>query len=248
MSIVTTTPARVKLDSTHATRLVGRATPGRPDVAARFHAARARAEARRDAAIGAASGPVARGIVLNLALARVGRLRAAAGRAGASRKAICATSTVEIDAKSYAWERAQGDEGERVVRLTNVGDPEAVYDVSRGADGLVACTCPDYTYRRAGTATLCRHGLACVALGLVEAPAPVIRTTRAADVATDDVAGGRRAPTSGPSAEDVAHEQGRAAYLDSFGSPEPPAGLSPTERAAFLAGAAEGRAYDRARS
>lgn len=50
----------------------------------------------------------------------------------------------------------------RMVRLVR-GDN--AYTVSRGASGIVRCTCPDYVFRRDGTASLCKHGREMVAHG-----------------------------------------------------------------------------------
>lgn len=81
--------------------------------------------------------------------------------------------TLTIKGLPYDVEHHRGGDGERVVRLSSHADPAGVYDVSRGADGLVRCDCPDYVWKREGTATMCKHGAACVGAGLVEAPAPV---------------------------------------------------------------------------
>lgn len=44
------------------------------------------------------------------------------------------------------------------------------YNVVRTRLGSVECDCPDYTYRREGTACMCKHGAALVDAGLIRAP------------------------------------------------------------------------------
>jgi len=74
----------------------------------------------------------------------------------------------------YQAEPFTGQDGTAVVRLVKQARDGAVYDVSRSAsDGLVRCTCPDYEFSKAGTASPCKHGAACVEAGLIAAPAPV---------------------------------------------------------------------------
>src|SRR5207302_638398 len=83
-------------------------------------------------------------------------------------------TVLEIKARHYEATPLPTVEGTAVVRVGALDDPDATYDVSRGPDGLVACTCGDYTYRHAGTASTCKHGSAVVEAGLLDAPAPVI--------------------------------------------------------------------------
>lgn len=78
-----------------------------------------------------------------------------------------------IKAIRYEATVLQGDDSTAVVRLVKLAGKGEVYDVSRGADGLIRCDCPDYEFSKAGTSSLCKHGTACVEAGLIEAPAPV---------------------------------------------------------------------------
>jgi hypothetical protein len=176
----------VLFDSAHVERLKIFAAPlvvtppARPDATARFLAARARVEARGDAAQRTTSGPATMRAVAAKAVEQIGRLRAAAGRAGADRKVIMSTSTVApatltIADKSYDVEKLpDGPDGEKVVRLSAHHSAAGVYDVSRGNDGLVRCDCPHYTFRLEGTTALCKHGDAVVRAGMIGAPAPVV--------------------------------------------------------------------------
>lgn len=82
-----------------------------------------------------------------------------------------AAPTLVLTIKGTAYDVAPLDAGEcgsRAFRLTKADG--AAYDVVRTAH-TVECDCGDYEFRHRGTAGLCKHGRALVALGLVEAPA-----------------------------------------------------------------------------
>ena len=65
-----------------------------------------------------------------------------------------------IKAIRYEATVLQGDDSTAVVRLVKLAGRGEIYDVSRSADGLVKCDCPDYEFSKAGTSSLCKHGRA----------------------------------------------------------------------------------------
>lgn len=82
--------------------------------------------------------------------------------------------TLTINGTSYTVAPiAPGPDNTKAFRLEKQGGKGEVYDVCRTHFGTVECDCPSYeaTYRGNGFAT-CKHGSACVQVGLFEAPAP----------------------------------------------------------------------------
>lgn len=97
---------------------------------------------------------------------------------------LTASLTLTINGTRYnvtAIRGIQDPEIQAAWRLEKHGDPDAVYDVARGTDGLVTCSCPSYevTYRGNGLAT-CKHGSAVVQLGLLPAPSVHVEPSRPA--------------------------------------------------------------------
>lgn len=80
--------------------------------------------------------------------------------------------TLEINGTDYNTTPILGIQDEtieRAWRLEKRGDADAVYDVARGTDGIVTCTCPDYETRHRGLSlTGCKHCRAVVSAGLLE--------------------------------------------------------------------------------
>lgn len=63
-----------------------------------------------------------------------------------------------------------GEFGTRAFRLTKHSAKDDCYDVIRTHDGLVECSCPSYEVTHRGTSSVCKHGRALVAMGLLDAP------------------------------------------------------------------------------
>lgn len=84
------------------------------------------------------------------------------------------SATIEINGTLYSAEPIDPhEEGTAAFRLGKMAGDGAVYDVVRDHSGLVRCDCPSYVSTHEGTASMCKHGRALVALGLVEVPKPV---------------------------------------------------------------------------
>lgn len=78
------------------------------------------------------------------------------------------------------------------------------YFVHRDNHGEVCCDCPDFTMRRAGTGTPCKHGQALVDLGAIPATTPRVLPPLASRPAPA-VAARARGRRFEPSADDMAH-------------------------------------------
>jgi|GEM_PF-6968414 len=93
-----------------------------------------------------------------------------------TRKAHAFSLALAIDHVVYTVEPIPaGEFGTKAFRLVKKSDG-AVYDVVRTHDGLVECDCPDYEMRHKGVdCGCCKHGNALVAMGLIDAPAPVTK-------------------------------------------------------------------------
>ena len=88
-------------------------------------------------------------------------------------KFVCGSDSDVIEINSVHYEVDPIDPGERgtqAFRLTKQGGDPATYIVIRRNDGYIACNCPDYCFRQACTATLCKHGRALKELGLLATP------------------------------------------------------------------------------
>jgi hypothetical protein len=94
-------------------------------------------------------------------------------------------ATIRISGVLYTVEPiAPGEDGTAAFRLQKQAGDGAIYDVIRRHDGLVACDCPHYTARIEGlSCDCCKHGLALVELGLIEAPEPIVEPTPCCDPA-----------------------------------------------------------------
>jgi hypothetical protein len=70
------------------------------------------------------------------------------------------------------------------VRKLSGGEP---YHVARHAAGHVSCECADYHFRHEGNGSACKHGRACIAVGLISAPAAPDRSADQGDIDDADV-------------------------------------------------------------
>lgn len=70
---------------------------------------------------------------------------------------------VEPTADETGWQLAKD-------RARCKPDEDGVYHVVRHDDGTVECDCPDYTYRKANTPKVCKHGQALIDCGFLECP------------------------------------------------------------------------------
>ncbi len=78
--------------------------------------------------------------------------------------------TLAIGSTSYTVKPvAPGPDHRKAFRLRKVGS-DLPYDVVLGRDGLVTCDCADAVWRHNGRGTMCKHGRALVACGLLPAP------------------------------------------------------------------------------
>lgn len=94
----------------------------------------------------------------------------------ASRPFTCSfiSITIEIQDTRYSVDEVPaGEFGRKAFRLCKHSGNHEVYDVIHDAFGCVACSCPDYIARHDGTSSMCKHGRALVALGLMPGPAPI---------------------------------------------------------------------------
>lgn len=83
---------------------------------------------------------------------------------------VVKTTTLEIKGASYsATPIDPGFAGVAAVRMTKLASG-ATYDLALTLDGRVECNCPDYTVRHADRGTLCKHGRAALAAGLLPPP------------------------------------------------------------------------------
>lgn len=153
---------------------------------------------------------------------------------------------LDIRGVRYAVRATTAAEGERVVRLAKADGTE--YDVSRGPDGEVRCTCPNFTWKREGTGAACKHGAACVAAGLVEATAALTTTVVKPGPAPKAGAAPMPSRRRGPSAEDRAYESARTIGVEAEGYVAPPAHFPAELRAAWELGMAEAGAIIDARA
>lgn len=79
-------------------------------------------------------------------------------------------TVIEIKGASYAVEAIDAGEcGRSAVRVVKLVNGES-YDVIRTHAGVVECTCPDFVCRHEGKGSMCKHGAACLANGLLVAP------------------------------------------------------------------------------
>ncbi len=83
------------------------------------------------------------------------------------------TAQVEIKNATYAVEPIPaGEFGSTAVRVTKLVNGET-YDVIRGHDNIVTCSCPDFIFRHEGNGTHCKHASAMLARGFLDTP-PVV--------------------------------------------------------------------------
>jgi hypothetical protein len=79
---------------------------------------------------------------------------------------------IEIKGVRYAVDPIDpGQDGAQAFRLTKQGGDRATYDVIRRNQYVITCNCPDYLYRQAGKAMLCKHVDALIKEGLFPPPA-----------------------------------------------------------------------------
>jgi hypothetical protein len=95
--------------------------------------------------------------------------------------------TLNIRGLAYRVEPIDpGEEGTAAYRVSKQRG-EGVYDVVRTHEGLVICDCPSYVCTFEGTAETCKHGMALVQAGLLQAPRPVPTKPAVAPVTPADV-------------------------------------------------------------
>ncbi|WP_406699114.1 hypothetical protein V5E97_09565 [Singulisphaera sp. Ch08] len=118
------------------------------------------------------------------------------------------TLSLEITGTAYSVApitEIQDETIEKSWRLEKFGNPDAIYDVARGTDGILQCTCPDYEARHRGLSlTGCKHCRAVVAMGLLEAANLLRPTPEERALLTAPVVEGNHIADAGKMVEPVA--------------------------------------------
>jgi hypothetical protein len=78
---------------------------------------------------------------------------------------------ITIRGTSYSVTKIDpGPDNSKAYRLAKLGGKGEVYDICRTNEGLVVCDCPSYISTHEGTCSTCKHGMALIEVGLLDAP------------------------------------------------------------------------------